>query len=291
MKKNKGDISFDILNYIFLGLVGFICLYPMLYVLFASLSDSNLLMAHEGVLLKPLGFNIGAYQKVIENPTVYVGYRNTLFVMVVGLLVNMALTSLGAYFLSRKRVYFKNLIMGFILFTMYFNGGLIPTYMVVKSVGLDNSLWALILPTAVSTYNLIIMRTGFAAIPESLHEAAIIDGANEFQIMVRIYIPLVKATLAVIVLYYAVAHWNSWFQAAIYLSDRDKYPLQLVLREILISNDISSMSNSATSSDSASIAMSIKYATIMVATLPILVIYPFVQKYFVGGVMLGSVKE
>ncbi len=291
IKKTKGEYLFGIFNLILLGIIGIVCLYPMIYVLFASVSDSNLLMAHEGLLLKPLGFNFASYKKVIDNPMILVGYKNTLIVLIGGLAVNMILTTLGAYFLSRKNVLFKNAIMGAILFTMYFSGGLIPTYMVVRSVGLDDTLWALILPTAVSTYNMIIMRTGFVGIPESLHEAATIDGANELSILVRIYLPLAKATMAVIVLYYAVTHWNSWFNAAIYLNSRDKFPLQLVLREILISNDLNAMNDGATSaSDVESIAMSIKYATIMVATLPILAVYPFLQKYFVGGIMIGSVK-
>lgn len=291
IKRTKGECIFNIFNWVLLGIIGLVCLYPMIYVLFASLSDSNLLMAHEGLLLKPLGFSFSSYKKVIENPMILLGYKNTLFILVVGLIVNMTLTTLAAYFLSRKNVLFKNPIMALILFTMYFSGGLIPTYMIVRSLGLDDTLWSLILPGAVSTYNIIIMRTGFVAVPESLHEAATIDGANEASILVRIYLPLVKATMAVIVLYYAVGHWNSWFNAAIYLNTRDKFPLQLVLREILISNDVSSMNNAAGSaSDSESVAMSIRYATIMVATLPILVVYPFLQKYFVGGVMIGSVK-
>lgn len=290
IKKTKGEQTFSVFNWILLGVIGMVCLYPMIYVLFASLSDSNALMAHEGLLLKPLGFNISSYKKVIENPMILIGYKNTLFVLIVGLLVNMVMTTLGAYFLARKNVYFKNLIMGLILFTMYFSGGLIPTYMIVKNLGLDDSLLALILPTAVSTYNMIIMRTGFAGIPETLHEAATVDGANELLIMTRIYLPLAKATIAVIVLYYAVTHWNSWFNAAIYLNSREKFPLQLVLREILISNDLNTMSDATSASDVESIAMSIKYATIMVATVPILIVYPFVQKYFVGGIMIGSVK-
>ena len=172
IKKTKGEYAFNIFNLILLGIIGIVCLYPMIYVLFASVSDSNLLMAHEGLLLKPLGFNLSSYKKVIENPMILVGYKNTLLILLGGLTVNMVMTILGAYFLSRKNVYFKNIIMALILFTMYFSGGLIPTYMVVRSVGLDDTLWALILPTAVSTYNMIIMRTGFAAVPETLHEAA-----------------------------------------------------------------------------------------------------------------------
>lgn len=290
IRKSKGEAVFAVFNRIFLAAIGFMCLYPMVYVLFASLSDSNLLMAHEGLLWKPLGFTLNAYKSVMNNSMIYTGYCNTLFVLVVGICISMFLTVLGAYVLSRKNLYFKNIIMGIILFTMYFSGGMIPIYMIVKSIGLDDSLWALILPSALSTYNLIIMRSGFAAIPETLHEAAEIDGANELYILFKIYIHLAKATIAVMILYYAVSYWNSWFNAAIYLMDRNKYPLQLVMREILIANDVNSMSGTTNSADTEMIAMSIKYAAIIVATLPILVVYPFLQKYFVGGVMIGSVK-
>lgn len=290
IKRSKGEVVFNIFNWIILGGFGFVCLYPMIYVLLASLSNSNLLMAHEGLLWKPLDFTLGAYKSVLNNSMIFTGYRNTLFVLIVGVTINILMTVLGAYFLSRKNVYFKNIITGFILFTMYFSGGIIPGYMIVRSLGLENSLWALILPCALNTYNMIIMRTGFSAIPETLHEAAEIDGANELQILFKIYIHLAKATIAVMVLYYAVSHWNSWFNAAIYLSDRSKYPLQLVMREILIINDVNSMSGTTSSADTEMIAMSLKYASIIVATLPILVVYPFLQKYFVGGVMIGSIK-
>lgn len=290
LKRSKGETIFNVCNWILLAGMGFMCLYPMIYVLFASLSNSNLLMAHTGLLWKPLGFTTAAYSSVMNNSMIFSGYCNTLFILVVGVIVNLIMTILCAYFLSRKNVYFKNIITGLILFTMYFSGGMIPLYMTVKSLGLDDSLWALILPVAINTYNMIIMRTGFSSIPESLHEAAEIDGANEVQILFKIYIHLAKATIAVMVLYYAVSHWNSWFNAAIYLSDRSKYPLQLVMREILIANDVNSMSGTTSSADTEMIAMSIKYASIIVATLPILVVYPFLQKYFVGGVMIGSVK-
>ena len=174
---------------------------------------------------------------------------------------------------------------------MFFGGGMIPTYLLVNNLGLTNTYWALILPTAISTYNMIIMRTGFAAIPESLEESAKIDGANHFTILFKIVIPLAKPTMAVIVLYYAVACWNSWFNAMIYLQKRrDLQPLQLILRGILIENDTSNMQDGNVGQDTESIAESIKYAVIVVATLPILAIYPFLQKYFIKGIMIGAVK-
>ena len=183
----------------------------------------------------------------------------------------------------------KNFIMVLMLFTMYFSGGLIPSYITIKSLGLYNSLLALILPGAISTYNLIIMRTSFQGIPSGLEEAAYLDGAGHLSIIWNVILPLSKAIIAVMVLYYGVAHWNSWFGASIYLNDRNKYPLQLILREILLQNDVSNMAGGS-GSDEYSIAESIKYAVIIVATAPILCIYPFLQKYFVKGVMIGALK-
>lgn len=296
MRKNSLSrnlfLAADVL--IMIGLI-VICIYPMLYVLFASLSDSGKLIAHEGLLLKPEGFNISAYKAVVKNPNIANGYLNTIFVLVVGVLVNLFMTSLGAYFISRKNVMWKAPIMWLMLFTMYFGGGLVPTYLLVQNLGLYDSLWALILPGAISTYNMIILRTAFASIPESLEEAAFLDGATHLQILWNVILPLSKATMAVMVLYYGVGHWNSWFSASIYLQDKTKYPLQMVLKEILISNDTASMSgemgaSGAMGMDSQSIAESIKYAVIVVATVPILCIYPILQKYFVKGVMIGAVK-
>ena len=268
-----------------------ITLYPLLYVVFASLSDSNELMKHSGLLLKPVGFSWAAYKAVFLNPNILQGYKNTIIVLISSVAVSMFLTCLAAYVLSRKNVLFNGVITFIIMFTMFFGGGMIPTYLLVNNLGLTNTYWALILPTAISTYNMIIMRTGFAAIPESLEESAKIDGANHFTILFKIVIPLAKPTMAVIVLYYAVACWNSWFNAMIYLQKRrDLQPLQLILRGILIENDTSNMQDGNVGQDTESIAESIKYAVIVVATLPILAIYPFLQKYFIKGIMIGAVK-
>ena len=291
MRISKGEKIFRFVNLIVLIVLSIACLYPLLYCLWASLSDSNQLMAHRGILLYPLEFTLNAYKKVVENPMVLIGFKNTFIVLAGGLFFNMVLTVLGAYFLARKDIYFKNFVLLIFMVTMFFSGGLIPTYLTVKSLNLDNTLWAVILPTAVNTYNMIILRTGFASVPYSLCEAAKIDGANDLSILKNVYLPLTKASLAVVCLYYAVTHWNSWFNAAIYLNDRHKYPIQLVLREILITNDLSSMSSGASLEDIQGVGLSIQYATIIVSTLPILALYPFLQRYFVTGVMLGSVKE
>jgi len=192
--------------------------------------------------------------------------------------------------LSRKNVYFKKLITVLIVVTMYVSGGTIPFYFLVKGVGLEDSLWSVILPTAINTYNLIILKSSFASIPDSMEESARLDGAGHMRILFSIILPLARATVAVVVLYYAVEHWNSWFNAVLFLNDREKYPLQLILREILIQNDTSSMSRGVSMSDQFSIAESIKYAVTIVATVPILCVYPFLQKYFASGVMQGAVK-
>ncbi len=277
-------------NAAILSLLTIICLYPMLYVLFASLSDSNLLMAHKGLLWHPLKANVAAFKAVLSNPMIASGYINTALVLIVGTTISLILTSLGAYFLSRRDVMLKGVIMALITFTMFFSGGLIPFYLTVKMLGFYNSLWALVIPTAISTYNMIIMRTSFMAIPRSLEEAATIDGADQLTIFVHVVLPLSKAIIAVMILYYGVGAWNGWFYAMVFLADRGKFPLQLVLREILIQNDTDSMTMGVSVNDGFNVAESVKYAVIVVATAPILCIYPFLQKYFVKGVMIGALK-
>ncbi|KDN34651.1 hypothetical protein K437DRAFT_271422 [Tilletiaria anomala UBC 951] len=197
---------------------------------------------------------------------------------------------MGAYVLSRKNVMWNKVFMFIIVFTMFFSGGLIPLYLVVKGVGLLDTLWSTIIPFTVSTFNLIIMRTAFMGIPDSLEESAKIDGANHFTILFRIIIPLSMPVIAVMILYYAVDKWNGWFYASVFIKDRNLFPLQLVLREILISNSTDSMSSGASAGDRFQIGETIKYATIMVATVPILCVYPFLQRFFVKGVMVGSLK-
>ncbi|CAM3345504.1 MULTISPECIES: carbohydrate ABC transporter permease [Paenibacillus] len=292
MIKESGwfDRIFTIFNYTFLILLVIVTLYPLLYVLFASLSDSAQLLANKGLLWKPVGFSLEAYKSVLANPGIATGFRNTLFILVFGVIVNLFMTALGAYVLSRKNVMWNKVFMFFIVFTMFFGGGLIPLYLVVKGVGLLDTLWSTILPFAISTFNLIIMRTSFMGIPDSLEESAKIDGANHFTILFRIIIPLSMPVIAVMILYYAVDKWNGWFYASVFIKSRELFPLQLVLREILIANSTESMSAGASAGDRFQIGETIKYATIMVATIPILCIYPFLQRFFVKGVMVGSLK-
>lgn len=290
IKASKGEKIFNIFNIILMMLLVIVTLYPMLHIIFASFSDSNELLAHRGLLLKPIGFNVAAYGMVFKNPMIVKGYLNTLFIVVVGVSLNIFMTSLGAYVLSRKNFLWKNVIMFLIVFTMFFSGGLVPFYFTVKNLHIDNTYWSLILPVAINTFNFIIMRTSFMAIPDSLEESAKLDGASHFTILFKIILPLSLPIVAVMVLYYAVGHWNAWFNAMIFIQDRDLYPLQLILREILIQNDTASMAEGVAALDQEAIGESIKYAVIVVATLPILCVYPFLQKYFVKGALVGAVK-
>ncbi|EES71504.1 putative protein LplC [Paenibacillus sp. oral taxon 786 str. D14] len=292
MKTESGwmDRLFNVVNYTLLILLVIATLYPLVYVLLASLSDPARLLAYKGLLWKPVGFSLEAYRAVLANPGIGIGFRNTLFIVVFGVTVNIFMTALGAYVLSRKNVMWNKVFMFIIVFTMFFGGGLIPMYLIVKGVGLLDSLWSTIIPFAVSTFNLIIMRTSFMGIPDSLEESAKIDGANHFTILFRIIIPLSMPVIAVMILYYAVDKWNGWFYASVFIRSRELFPLQLVLREILISNSTDSMSIGASAGDRFQIGETIKYATIIVATFPIMCIYPFLQRYFVKGVMVGSLK-
>jgi putative aldouronate transport system permease protein len=256
----------------------------------ASLSDSGKFLKYSGFLWKPLGFSLDAYRAVLANPLIASGYRNTLTILVVGVAINLLLTSLGAYFFSRKNVLFRDVLMFLIVVTMFFGGGLIPLYMTVRNYHLHNTLWALILPGAISAYNMIIMRSFMNTIPHSLEESASMDGANHLIILFRIYLPVSMPVIAVMVLYYGVGHWNSWFNSMIFITDQTMYPLQLVLREILIEGTgLDTMTNRSTNNLEA-VQESIKYATIVVSILPILLSYPLLQKYFVQGMMLGSIK-
>ncbi|MGG4095240.1 carbohydrate ABC transporter permease [Paenibacillus lautus] len=289
--KSISEVLFDSANVILLCLLSIVTLYPFLYVLFASISTPAEFVQHRGILLWPKGFSLDSYRMVFENPNIIRSYMNTIFYVVVGTTLNILMTALGAYGLSRKNVMWKSTIMMLIVMTMFFDGGLIPKYLLVKNMGLIDTYWALIIPSAMTTWNLIIMRTAFQGVPEALEESARIDGASDWTILFRIIIPLSLPVIAVMVLFYGVWHWNKWFDALIYLRDRDLFPLQLILREILIQNDTSSMMTSVGGGDRMPVGETIKYATIMVATLPILFLYPFLQKYFVKGVMIGAIKE
>jgi len=290
MKRTLGERIFNIFNITFLLCVIVIMLYPLWYVLAASLSDPFKLMAFDGILLKPLGFNIQSYKAVAQNPNILVGYKNTIIIVVAGTAVNILMTLLAAYGLSRKNLGFKRAITVMIIITMYFSGGLIPTYLNIRQLGMYDSLLSLIIPGAISTTNMIILRTAISGVPSSLEESAKLDGGSHLQILFRIIFRLVMPTIAVLILYYGVGHWNSWFSAAIYLKSREKFPLQLFLREMIINSSMDAMMLNTQLDDKASISETIKYAVIIVSTVPILLLYPFLQKYFVKGVMVGSLK-
>ncbi len=293
-KKTLGEKVFDFCNYSLLILVTLICLYPMLYVLFSSISEPVQLMKFRGLLYKPLGFSLKGYEVLLYNPNIPIGYFNTIFYVVIGTALNLLVTMLGAYALSRSGYKLKKLFTIAIVFTMYFSGGMIPSFLLVRNIGLINTRWALIFPTLIGTWNMIVMRTVFAAVPKSLEESAKMDGANDFIVLFKIFVPVSKATIAVMLLFYAVGHWNSWFNAMIYLRDRQLWPLQLFMREIIIANTMIGNETGAVLGDAGEgffyLEEVIKYATIIVSTVPILCIYPFIQKYFTKGVMLGSLK-
>lgn len=290
IKVSLAQRIFDTFNVIFMLFLIVIMIYPLWHVACASLSDSKMLLGQQGIMLKPMGFNLEAYKAVFTNKMIVVGYKNTLIILLFGVCLNLVMTGVAAYCLSRKNLYLGKLIMKLITISMFVSGGLIPMYLLVtRTLGLGNSLMSLIFPTAINTYNFIIMRTSFSQIPEALIESARLDGANHFQVLVKIVVPTSLAIISVMVLYYAVAHWNAWFNASIYLKDRSLFPLQLVLREILIQNNTSAMAD-AMAADQHAIGESIKYAIIMVATIPILCVYPYLQKYFTKGVMIGAVK-
>lgn len=291
IKKTPQRRIFEVINALFMIALIIVTLYPMIYIIMASFSEPLEFLAHRGLLFKPLGFSTLAYEKAFVHPLLLPSYANTLFVVTVGVTVNIILTSIAAYFLSRKNILWQRPIAFLIIFTMYFSGGLIPLYLTVtQDFMLQDSLWALILPVAINTFNLMIMRTGFEAVPASLEESARIDGAGHFIILFRIVFPLAMPTVAVMILYYGVAHWNSWFNASLFITEPSKYPLQLVLRQILLINDTESMTSGVDAGSQLAVSETLKYAVIVIATLPILCIYPFLQKYFVKGVMIGAVK-
>ena len=291
-KRSLGEKAFDILNVLLILILSFLFFYPIYYSICASFSNPISLMQVTGPLFRPVGFSTTGYSVILHNPNITSGYMNTLFILIVGTLLNMLLTTIGAYVLSRRNLYFKKFLSFLLVFTMYFSGGLIPTYLVVKSVGLYDSLWSLILPNAIATWNLVVMKTAFMRVPVSLEESARLDGANDWVVLFRIILPVTKATLAVMILFYAVGYWNAWFNASIYLRNRSKYPLQLVVREIIISQTVQDVSSLDTNtSDALMLDQIIRYAAIIVSTIPILCVYPFVQKYFVTGMMMGSIKE
>lgn len=291
-RKSKGDIIFDTINIVILAIILIIVAYPLIYVVSASISDPTAILNGQLKLL-PKGFTLEAYTRVIKNKDILMGYKNTILYTVIGTLVNIILTIMIAYPLSRKDLRGRNFIMAILTFTMFFSGGLIPTYLIIKDLGLINNFWVMILPNAISMYNVIIVRTFFQnSIPMEIQEASMIDGCSNIKILIKIILPLSKPIMAVMVLYYGIAHWNAFFNALIYLSDKEKHPLQLILRDILIQNEMNDMMNMTSESVAQQqlFSESLKYAVIVFASLPVLIIYPILQRHFVKGVMVGALK-
>ena len=293
VRKTRFDRIFDAIIYTILGLLTASYLYILIFTVSASFSDPNAVYSGR-VILWPVDFTLQGYERVFQEKMLWIGYRNSILYMVVGTLISTMLTITGAYALSRKDLPGRNIITGLLVFTMFFSGGIIPLYLIVRSLKLLDTMWALILPGAISMSNLIIARTFFAnSIPTGLLDAARIDGCNNIRFFFRIALPLSKPIIAVIALYYAIGLWNDYFNAMIYIKTRVNYPLQLFLREILISSQTSSaMTGDVLEQELlAQLQEIIKYTLIVVGSVPLLVIYPFLQKYFVQGVMIGSLKE
>lgn len=296
-KKNKirepfGDRVFTVINGVFLAFCFLIVAYPLIFIVSASFSDSSAVIRGE-VWLLPVGFDLKAYEAVFRSSKIMSGYMNSIIYTVLGTLVNLILTTLTAYPLSRSKLFGKKGITWYFLFTMFFSGGLMPLYITMNDLGLLNTMWSVILVGGISIYNMIVMRTFFqSSIPEDIYEAAYLDGCSDIRMLFTIVLPLSKSILAVMVLYYAVWHWNDYFNALLYLSDPLKSPLQLVLREILVLNKMDGQMVQSASSMASRAGMYelLRYAVIVVASVPVLCIYPFVQKHFVKGVMIGSVK-
>ena len=296
VKRCREDVIFDTVIFIILTLILFVVAYPLYWVIISSFSDPAAVSAGK-VLLRPMGFTLKGYAEVFKNSQVMRGFFNSIVITFVGVCVNLAVTLPTAYALSRDNFSGKKPITVFYMITMFFGGGMIPTYLVVKNMHLLNTIWALVLPGCLSVYNMIVARTFFKSnISEELYEAGEIDGCTQSRFFFQIALPLSKAIIAIMVLYYGVGHWNSYFSALLYISDQDKYPLQLVLRNILITNQTALSQTATTAAARAALQEQqqlidvMKYSLIIISSVPVLILYPLVQKHFVKGVMIGSVK-
>ncbi|OAS17820.1 carbohydrate ABC transporter permease [Paenibacillus oryzisoli] len=291
LKKRKSDEKiFDAVVNSLALLIVVVVLYPLLFIVSASFSDPALVLNGEVILL-PKQITLEAYKNVFQNEQIWNGYGNTILYTAVGTIINLIMTTLAAYPLSRPDLPGRGIFMVFITLTMFFSGGLIPSYLLVKNLGMVDTMWALVIPGAIATYNLIVMRTYFQSnIPWEIQEAAHMDGCSNWKLLTHVILPLSKPIMAVMVLFYAVGHWNSFFNALIYIRSKDLYPLQLVLREVLMVSQADVVDSSVGLESKILLAESIKYVVIIISSLPVLLMYPFVQKHFVKGVMIGSLK-
>ncbi|WP_169083928.1 carbohydrate ABC transporter permease [Paenibacillus sp. PL91] len=292
IKPSVGDRVFTVINYSLLSLFFLLVFYPLIYILSASISDPSAVVAGK-VWLWPVNPNLMGYEAVFKHKLIGSGFLNSFYYTVFGTAINIVMTLLAAYPLSRKDLYGKNIIMFLLVFTTMFSGGLIPGYLIVKDLNMLNTVWAMVLPGALSVWNVIITRTYFqTSIPPEMLEAAQMDGCNDFKFVWKIIIPLSGPIIAVITLFYAVGHWNQYFSALIFLDRQHMYPLQIILRDILIQNDVSALmlSDVENAARREALRVLLKYSLIVVSTLPLMLVYPFVQKHFVKGVMIGSLK-
>lgn len=291
-KKNKKVTSFDIGLYTIFGILGLLTLYPFYYVVIVSFANTQASAMYTPYLY-PHVFDLTGYKMIIGDVYFFKSVMTTLFVTLVGTTLNMVISVMTAYVLSRKRLVGRKQIILFITFTMLFSGGLIPTYLVVSNLGLTNSIWSMIFPGMISTYYVIIMKNYFSSLPQSLEDAAKIDGANDLKVLYKIYLPISKPFMATFALFYAVERWNEWWNAYLYISDKNIKPLQIYLRDILVnfSNQLSTQAQSMVNSQGKVYVQSVQMATIVITMLPIMCLYPFLQKYFVKGVMIGAIKE
>ncbi|MGM0940586.1 MAG: carbohydrate ABC transporter permease [Bacillota bacterium] len=296
IQDTKKDKAFKVLVLLFLTAALLIVLYPLIYIISASISNPSAVNTGE-MWLFPKEITLEGYKLIFQNDDIWLGYLNTILYTVLGTVINLGVTIPAAYALSRKDLAGRNLLMGMFVLTMFFSGGLIPTYLVVKSLGLIDTIWAMVLPNAAAVWNIVIARVFFqTSIPKGLEEAAIIDGASNFKLFTKIILPLSAPIIAVMALFYGVGHWNSYFNALIYLSDKEMYPLQLVLREILVLQEMASQNTNMTGSmaeamhSKQQLAAIVKYGVMIVSSLPVIIVYPFLQRYFVKGVLIGSLK-
>jgi len=290
IRESRGDQIFQYAVNIIAVVVLIITLYPLIFVLSASVSDPGALMSGR-VWLWPINPNLDGYRVVLQYDRFWSGLWNSVYITVIGTLINLFITVIAAYPLSRMDLKLRKPILYMFVFTMLFSGGMIPTFLLVRDLGLLNTRWAVMIPNAMSMFNFMVMRTFFEnQIPAEMHESAKMDGCSDFRYILAILLPLSKPILAVMTLFYAVAHWNAWFGAVIYIRDRDLHPLQVILREILLLHQETQMIEGVTHAEAAFLAEQMRYSLIVIATIPLLILYPFVQKHFVKGVMIGAVK-
>ncbi len=290
-KKSMQDWILDIIIYSLLIFLAFICFYPLWYVVVASFSSSRYIASQGSFLVWPEEFSLKAYEFAFQNGDIMRGFKNSILIELLSLPINITLTMLCGYFLANTGMKLKKPIVAYIMLTMFFSGGLIPGFLNIKSLGLYDTMGALVLPGALNVYNAIICKTAIEGIPESLPESAFIDGANDWQILWKIILPLIKSTAAVLLLYYGVSHWNSWFDASVFLkSTSDLKPVQLVLRHIMLQGGLIVDETGGAGAEFSLYAETIQYAAIVIITVPILCVYPFLQKHFTKGVMIGAVK-